>query len=328
MLGKTKKLFGLLSLLAIIGLIVKFSFFSPKEIASANFQSAPKNIFLSDNGLDFQITTHAKNVAEILKEKNILLSRHDEIIPDKDTPLYSGINIKIERAFPIKILVDGKTINNYTREKTVGKALEENHITLSPLDKTSPNLNALIEKNLTIIITRIKVKNVTQKEKINFKTIIKTDSKLDWSKKKIKQPGVKGLKEIIYHLVYKNGKKISQTVLVSKIIQKPIPQIEVHGSHLELGKAKRGQGSWYSQPLNLKEKYNSLVDNFAASTTLPKGSYAKVTNLENGKSLIVQINDSGPYVKKRIIDLDKKAFAKIAPIGAGVIAVKVAPILN
>ena len=79
---------------------------------------------------------------------------------------------------------------------------------------------------------------------------------------------------------------------------------------------------------NLKEKYVPLVNNFAASTTLAKGSYAKVINVANQKSVIVQINDYGPQGKGRIIDLDKKAFAQIASLGAGVIKVKVAPILN
>ena len=58
------------------------------------------------------------------------------------------------------------------------------------------------------------------------------------------------------------------------------------------------------------------------------GSYAKVTNTANGKSVIVQINDRGPFGPGRIIDLDKVAFAKIASIGAGVIGVKVEEVLN
>jgi rare lipoprotein A len=67
---------------------------------------------------------------------------------------------------------------------------------------------------------------------------------------------------------------------------------------------------------------------FAASTTIPKGSFAKVTNLANNKSIVVQINDYGPQGKGRIIDLDKVAFQKIASIGAGVVGVKVEEVLN
>jgi rare lipoprotein A len=53
-----------------------------------------------------------------------------------------------------------------------------------------------------------------------------------------------------------------------------------------------------------------------------------VTNQSNGKSVIVKINDRGPFGKNRIIDLDKVAFAKIASIGAGIIDVKVEEVTN
>jgi rare lipoprotein A len=47
-----------------------------------------------------------------------------------------------------------------------------------------------------------------------------------------------------------------------------------------------------------------------------------VTNVANGKTVIVEINDYGPHGKDRIIDLDKVAFSKIASLGAGVISSK------
>jgi rare lipoprotein A len=77
-------------------------------------------------------------------------------------------------------------------------------------------------------------------------------------------------------------------------------------------------GTWYSY----------TGKRAAASLSLPLGSYARVTNPANGKSVIVVINDRGPYGKGRIIDLDKVAFEEIASLGAGVIDVKVEPVLN
>ena len=66
----------------------------------------------------------------------------------------------------------------------------------------------------------------------------------------------------------------------------------------------------------------------AANPWLPLGSYVKVTNLDNGKSVIVRINDRGPFGNGRIIDLDKVAFAKIASLGQGTARVKMEEILN
>jgi len=55
---------------------------------------------------------------------------------------------------------------------------------------------------------------------------------------------------------------------------------------------------------------------------LPIGSKVKVTNKANGKSVVVKINDRGPFADNRIIDLDKKAFQKIASLKSGVINIK------
>ncbi|MDD4556976.1 MAG: septal ring lytic transglycosylase RlpA family protein [Alphaproteobacteria bacterium] len=71
-----------------------------------------------------------------------------------------------------------------------------------------------------------------------------------------------------------------------------------------------GTASWYGRDFHAKstangEKYNmnSLT---AAHRTLPLPSIVKVTNLENGRSVILRVNDRGPYAKNRIIDISKK----------------------
>lgn len=60
----------------------------------------------------------------------------------------------------------------------------------------------------------------------------------------------------------------------------------------------------------------------AASLTIPLGTKVKVTNLKNGKTVKVRINDRGPYAKGRIIDLTRKAARRIDMIRDGVVPVK------
>jgi rare lipoprotein A len=61
----------------------------------------------------------------------------------------------------------------------------------------------------------------------------------------------------------------------------------------------------------------------AAHKTLPFGTVVTVTNLDNGASVTVTINDRGPFVDGRIIDLCDGAFAQIAPLGQGVANVRI-----
>ncbi|MGE6994246.1 septal ring lytic transglycosylase RlpA family protein [Pseudomonas sp. NPDC047961] len=60
----------------------------------------------------------------------------------------------------------------------------------------------------------------------------------------------------------------------------------------------------------------------AAHRTLPFGSQVRVINDGNGKSVVVRINDRGPFVRGRIIDLSKAAFQSIASTRSGVIRVR------
>ncbi|MCX6763025.1 MAG: septal ring lytic transglycosylase RlpA family protein [Candidatus Moranbacteria bacterium] len=95
-------------------------------------------------------------------------------------------------------------------------------------------------------------------------------------------------------------------------------QIDVVGTKIIIGKTQTGDATWYVNGDDLT----------CASLTFAQGKYLRVTNRASGKSVIVQVNDSGPYGKGRVIDLNKKAFQKIGDIGAGVINVKVEEILN
>ena len=75
-----------------------------------------------------------------------------------------------------------------------------------------------------------------------------------------------------------------------------------------------GQASWYKQP-------SGYAEGGCAHRTLPFGTRVTVTNRANGKSTACRVNDRGPYSGGRIIDLDDDVFARIAPLGDGVIDV-------
>ncbi len=98
---------------------------------------------------------------------------------------------------------------------------------------------------------------------------------------------------------------------------------------VNIGWSEEGIASWYGP--NFHGKYTSngeiynMYDYTAAHKTLPMNTIVKVTNLENGKSVIVRINDRGPFVKGRIIDLSYAAGKKIGldVTGTALVRIKV-----
>lgn len=312
----TKKSKILISLLFIVFLIIstKNYFFSKKR--ELNFNEQKKIISINDNGFDYVLSTNTNTLKYFFDENKIVLGEHDEVMPELDSIIYPGMNIEIKRALKTSIIADGKTFDAWTVQRNVANALRENGIILGRLDKVEPDINYPLSKQITV--TRINIEEKIIPEDIDFKTITKTDSKLGWREKQTQQPGEKGIREIKYRITYKNGKEVSRVALEKNITKDPILEIIVQGTYVKLGKGSTGQGTWYAFKGGL----------FAASPWLTIGSYAKVTNRDNGKSVIVQINDRGPTGPGRIVDLDKVAFQKVATLGAGVINVKVEEVLN
>lgn len=278
----------------------------------------PIIVNLSDNGAPFPVATNSKTVSDFIKEKNILLGGKDYIFPGPDTKIFPGSRITIQHAIPVFISVDGKDIPLETTGKTVGDALTEANLTLSPVDKVAPSISSTLSANLKIIVTRINIAEIAVDEDIPFQTVQKEDNTVLWKHNAVKQAGVKGVREKKYRATYTNGKETNRVLIGSSITQPPVTEIDVVGTKIIVGKTQQGNATWYENGSDLT----------CASLDFAHGKYLRVTNRANGKSVIVLVNDSGPYGKGRVIDLNKPAFKKIADIGAGVINVKVEEILN
>ncbi|HVY81524.1 MAG TPA: septal ring lytic transglycosylase RlpA family protein [Steroidobacteraceae bacterium] len=93
------------------------------------------------------------------------------------------------------------------------------------------------------------------------------------------------------------------------------------------GYVERGVASWYGPTFHgeltsMGEPYD-MYGMTAAHKTLPLPTYARVTNLRNGKSVVVRINDRGPFAKNRLIDLSYTAAAKLDMLKEGTTLVEV-----
>jgi rare lipoprotein A len=90
---------------------------------------------------------------------------------------------------------------------------------------------------------------------------------------------------------------------------------------------EKGIASWYGDAFNLKATADGEVFNMdqfsAAHTTLPLPSMVEVTNLDNGRKLVVRVNDRGPFVGGRVIDLSRAAAQELGYDRAGTAHVRV-----
>jgi len=99
----------------------------------------------------------------------------------------------------------------------------------------------------------------------------------------------------------------------------PIPDAE--------GFNEEGVASWYGKDFHGRKTSNGETYDMHAMTaahkTLPMNVYLKVTSLNNGRSVIVRVNDRGPFVKSRIIDLSYSAAKQLGVVGPGTAPVRI-----
>ena len=94
-----------------------------------------------------------------------------------------------------------------------------------------------------------------------------------------------------------------------------------------IGYTESGKASYYAEKFQSKKTASGELYDKAKKTAahrkLPFLTKIKVTNKQNGKSVIVKINDRGPFVKGRIVDLSGSAFSSIANFDDGIIDIKI-----
>lgn len=98
-------------------------------------------------------------------------------------------------------------------------------------------------------------------------------------------------------------------------------------TRVSVGDQFSGMASWYGKDFHGKQTSNGEIYNMyaltAAHKTLPMNTMVKVKNLLNNKTLVVRINDRGPFVKGRIIDLSSKAASMLGAKNRGTVPVRI-----
>jgi rare lipoprotein A len=110
-----------------------------------------------------------------------------------------------------------------------------------------------------------------------------------------------------------------------------LPPVVPHGRWIDhSGRKQKGRASYYARHFDHRkmasgQRFNPDT-NVAASKTLPFGTTARVTNLRNGRSAMVRVEDRGPWIDGRVVDLTPKVAGELGIREAGVAPVVVAPV--
>ncbi len=188
------------------------------------------NVKISDNGGEaVNYTAHA-SVGLALLENNFTLKDGDELNFSVDDRLYEGMEISINRAFPVYIMADGETVTVNLASGTVSDALDKAVITVDDDDIISKPLDTALESELFIKITRVSFVQRVDKVEIPFKTITKNDASMYTDQSKVEVKGVKGQQTITYDEKFIDGELTESTAISTVIDKEPVDEVKIVGT--------------------------------------------------------------------------------------------------
>lgn len=277
--------------------------------------TAHKNITIDLDGEKIEVATFKGNVQAVLSQKEIYLSDKDKIEPSLTSGISDNDVIKIKKAVPVEVMVDGKNIKIDSAEDSVEKMLVEEGIDLNELDKVEPSLETELSKDLKIQVTRVEEKTIVEKEPIEFETVVKEDDSLESGVNKTTQEGSAGEKEITMKLVMEDGKEVSREVVESKVVKEPVDEVVVKGTMEKLVLSRVNDNIDYKKMM-VVEATAYAGDGITATGTVPKRDPSGLSTIAVDPRVIplgtkvyiegygyAVAEDTGGAIKNNIIDL-------------------------
>lgn len=267
-----------------------------------------------------EATTFSDNVEDVLKEKNIKLKKEDVIIPGIDEKVEDKMTIEVKRAFPVKILYDGKQKLVKTQPDKVKNIVKKANISLNEKDKTIPELEEHIKTNGSIQVVRVEEKVDTKVNTLPYKTVTRKDSSLPVGSTKVVQQGEEGKEKVITTYNLEDGEVISKNT--NKILlKKSKPKIVLMGS---MNVAYRGGSKFsYKQKMNMTATAYTYTGNCTATGTTTKRGVVAVdpSVIPLGSRLYIEgygyarAEDTGGAIKGNRIDVFLPSYSEARRYG-------------
>jgi hypothetical protein len=196
----------------------------PKQVAGVETKrdlNHPVEIYFGSREL---ITLDA-----MISDLKVKVYPEDKVVTFPPPEMGLGSRITISRATPVEV-TDAKIVKTYrTWAESIKDLLVEQKIELLNQDSVEPNDSTAISADMKIKITRVAELDLIVKEDIDFKTTKKTTMDMERGQNKVETKGVKGQKEVTYHIKRIDGEEVSKKVTDTKILSEPTTEVLIVG---------------------------------------------------------------------------------------------------
>jgi uncharacterized protein YabE (DUF348 family) len=181
------------------------------------------------------IWTTAGTVAELLKEQNIVLSKHDQISPKPQAAIKDKMKVGLKKAYHLTYVDGGKKQQVWSTSATVADFLSQQGIKLNSLDRVEPSLTETLPKNGVVNVIRIEKVTDVVEVPLQFAVVTKKDESLEKGKEKTLTKGKPGRVPKQFEVLLENGKEVSRKLISEqKIAEKQDKVVAVGTKDLSL----------------------------------------------------------------------------------------------
>ena len=269
-----------------------------------------KQITLSLNGELRDVYVTGETVDDVLEQINLRADQSARVFPSRGASVEEGDMIVYREAINVRVVAGGQNREVITNETDVSGLLSNLGIAVDQDDEVTPPVSTPLAPGMQIRVVSVEVERVVEQQEVPFATEVQESNDYMVGYSKVLRAGEPGLVSRTFEIRTENGREVARTLVNSRQVRPPVRQLVVEGTRPP--RSESGIASWYQR--------TGMV---AAHKTLPFGTEVRVTNVANGRTVTVVINDRGPYIDGRIIDLSDDAFAALAPLGTGTINVRI-----
>lgn len=286
-------------------------------------QARANTVSLSIDGQIETVTAHGWTVADVLADRRIVIGVHDTVAPELSSPVDDGTQITVRYGRPVVVFANGVSTVRWTTATSVDEALAAVNLRAADSALSISRSMPLGREGLTVTLgacpVKVEANGVTKSVSVAGRVldainaagiVLRVDDKLSVSLDTQLHDG----------LVIKITNPSDPPAEPANTLAggSPAPKAQ---TNLTPAQGETCIASIYTDTQTASGEPYSSSAFVAAHKSLPFGTRVKVTNLATGATVLVRINDRGPYVAGRCLDLTPVAFAAIAPLNQGLVKV-------
>ncbi|MGQ9683559.1 MAG: ubiquitin-like domain-containing protein [Anaerolineae bacterium] len=215
---------------------------APPTVAVSVERAVP--IAVQDGETPFTFLTTAQTLGEALLEEGITLYAADRIEPALDTPITTGLQATIERSRPVTLLADGQVRETRSRAATVGDLLQEEGLSLGPLDYSQPGPDQPLSAGQRVVVVRVREVELEEQESIPYETEYRPNSNLEIDNLQVDNAGAPGQLKRALRVRYENEVEVSRNVVREWVEKPPQSRIISYGTKIVLRTITTADGTF------------------------------------------------------------------------------------